>query len=98
MSKTLRLENFTALLNTKFIISYDEDHKQEVELIEATDHNKTPSPESSSYSLLFRGKPGPQMFRDGVYKFSSEKLGEIELCLFAKAPDQEGIYYEVIFN
>lgn len=98
MSLPLNKATFSSLLNSKFKITFDEDNEYEAELIEISDGKAIPSLNLEPFSLIFRADPSQTIFAQRIYTIFSEATGPIDLFLIPRAPDKEGIYYEVIFN
>jgi hypothetical protein len=86
---------FSENLNTKFRIYPEGSEPFEVELIELTEVNT--SPRQEQFSLLFRG-PLNIFLNQSIYKMEHDQIGTFELFLVPIRQDQDGFYYEAIFN
>jgi hypothetical protein len=93
--ENLTLENFSQHLNSKFSINVEGADAIGLELVEAEDLGSTPGHEQ--FSIVFRGpldRPLPQ----ALYSFEHDGLKKFELFIVPIRKDQNGIYYEAIFN
>lgn len=100
MSENLTKAIFAEQLNTTFRAFYAPEEALELELIEATDpdeHKEVKPKRHERFSLLFRGPQG-QVLWHGIYKFQHERMGEFELYLSPVEQDEDGVYYEAVFN
>jgi hypothetical protein len=49
------------------------------------------------FSIVLRG-PRERLLRQGTYEMQQDHLGAFELFLVPVGQDQDGVYYEAIFN
>lgn len=91
LEKTMFSEN----LNTKFRIYPESSEPLEVELIEYTEVNT--SPRQEQFSIVFRG-PLNIFLQQSIYKVEHDKIGTFDLFLVPIRQDQDGFYYEAVFN
>ena len=98
MTPKLTKEQFLPLLNKKIEISFTEDDTLAFELIEIKVSPVIESLQIEPFSLLFRGSASQTVYQQGNYRVRSPEIGELSIFLTPRQPDQEGIYYEAIFN
>jgi hypothetical protein len=95
--RTPTYDDFAPHLNTEFRIRGDEEAIEAV-LIEV---DKGPPREEGApppFSLTFRGPLEP-ILGQGMYRLSHDKVGDLDLFLVPIiGPDQQGMYYQVIFG
>jgi hypothetical protein len=95
MKASLEHEEFARHLNTKFQVSLDDVDSAELELIEVSDLIE--SPRQSRFSIIFRGS-GERILAQGLRRFESPQMGEFTLFIVPVSKDEEGVYYEAVFN
>ena len=95
MEAVLSHEVFTQNLNTKFQIQFDEQRCVELQLIEVSELKLYPQQEE--FSIVFRG-PLDMFLDQGIQPFTHEQMGQFELFLVPIKRDEQGFYYEAIFN
>ena len=95
MSEHLTKPMFSENLNTKFRVYPEAESGVETELIEFKEFNM--SPKQEQFSLLFRG-PLDHFLQQRMYKVEHDKLGTFDLFLVPIRRDEEGFYYEAVFN
>lgn len=86
---------FSENLNTKFHIYPEGAEALEAELIDLTEVNI--SPRQEQFSILFRG-PLNIFLQQGIYKMEHDQIGKFDLFLVPIRQDQDGYYYEAVFN
>ncbi|MGB7921691.1 MAG: hypothetical protein WCF57_00470 [Pyrinomonadaceae bacterium] len=86
---------FTENMNSKFRIFPEGLDALETELIEFKEVTTTPMQEQ--FSVLFRA-PNEPYIKQGIYKMEHDKIGEFALFLVPVRKDQDGLYYEAVFN
>jgi hypothetical protein len=89
--KTLFADN----LNTSFRLKCAPDQAVDVELIELREGRANPNQEA--FSLTFRG-PGDCLVPQGLYAFEHGTAGSFDLFIVPIGQDEQGIYYEAVFN
>ena len=67
----------------------------ELELIEISELKLHPQQEE--FALEFRG-PLNMFLGQGVHNFSHDQMGQFELFIVPIKQDEQGFYYEAIFN
>jgi hypothetical protein len=87
-------ETFEPLLNTTFRVSLGAQKAPDLELIEVSDL-KIKNPKN--FSLIFRG-PNNVYLPQQSYTFEHDALGAFELFITPVGRDEEGTYFEAIFN
>lgn len=90
-TKTLFTEN----LNTRFSLTIEPGQTMEVDLIELNEGR--PSPRYEAFSITFRG-PGEVLLPQRLYSFEHDALGQFDLFIVPVGQDEQGIYYEAVFN
>ena len=95
MEPSLTHEEFTKNANTKFQVQIDENTKVDVELVKISELKLYPQQEE--FSVEFRG-PLDMFLGQGGRGFSHEQMGQFELFIVPIRQDQQGFYYEAIFN
>ncbi|HEX8144745.1 MAG TPA: hypothetical protein VF553_19405 [Pyrinomonadaceae bacterium] len=95
MLETFTLDTFTQRLNSKFTIKPEHANPFEAELIRAQDVGT--SPRQIQFSIVFRG-PLDTFLPQAMYEFEHEELGSFALFIVPISQDEEGFYYEAIFN
>jgi hypothetical protein len=95
MEASLTHEAFTQQLNSKFQVQLDEKTNVEVELVAVSEVKLYPRQEE--FSIEFRG-PLDSFLGQGAGNFKHDKMGEFELFIVPIRQDEQGFYYEAIFN
>ncbi len=90
----LKKTTFDKHLNTKFHIHLDPSDVADVELVETTEA-KVKGLEN--FSIVFRG-PHDKSFQQSTYKVEHDKIGSFDLFMVPIGKDNNGIYYEAVFN
>lgn len=95
MLETFTLDTFSQRLSSKFTIKREPAGAVELELIEAQDLGSTPTHEQ--FSIVFRG-PRETFLAQSTYQVEHSELGSFMLFIVPIKQDQDGFYYEAIFN
>jgi hypothetical protein len=95
MANPLVHEEFAKHLYTSFRVRLDDANSEEMELVEVSDLLQTP--QQTRFSVVFRGR-GEVVPSQGMRHFESEKMGQFDLFIVPISKDEEGIYYESVFN
>ena len=95
MNPRLEHEEFSKHLNSKFQIRIDESQTVESELIEVTE--LLLSPRQERFSLIFRAS-NDFVLDQGLRPLEHDAMGQFELFLVPVGRDQDGTYYEAVFN
>ncbi len=89
--------DFLPYLNSCFRLAAGE-FSLELELVEVNDSGRKRVPESrSSFSLLFKGTK-EKFLPQQMYRIEHDKLGAMNLLIVPVREDQNGYYYEAVFN
>jgi hypothetical protein len=96
MLEHLTRDSLSAQLNTKFRLGVEAQKIVELELVEVEAHGDVAG-QTGRFSALFRG-PVDHFFPQGTYRMEHEQLGGMELFIVPIRKDNEGIYYEAVFN
>jgi hypothetical protein len=94
MEASLTHEAFTQQLNTTFQVHHVE-HIVPVELTEISELKLYPRQEE--FAIVFRG-PSNMFLGQGVHLFTHEQMGQFEIFIVPIRQDQQGFYYEAVFN
>jgi len=95
MEPSLTHETFTRHANTKFQVQVDENTGVELELTEISELKLHPNQEE--FAIVFRG-PSDIFLGQGVQAIKHDQMGQFELFLVPVRQDQQGFYYEAVFN
>src|SRR5262245_31830038 len=95
MEPSLTHEEFSKHANTKFQVPMDEHPPVELDLIEVSELKMYPRQEE--FTILFRG-PLEAFLDQGVRPIKHDQMGEFELFIVPIKQDEQGFYYEAIFN
>ncbi len=95
MEASLTHEEFTKNANTKFQVQADENTNVELELIRISELKLYPQQEE--FAIEFRG-PLDLFLNQGVHDFNHDQMGHFELFIVPIKQDQQGFYYEAVFN
>lgn len=95
METSLTHEAFTEHANSKFQVEVDENNEVELDLTEVSELKLYP--EQEEFVLLFRG-PGDTFLGQGARYFKHDKLGRFEMFIVPIRQDEQGFYYEAVFN
>ena len=95
MEASLTHEEFSKNANTKFQVQADENTQVELDLIAVSELKLYPQQEE--FTLEFRG-PLNAFLDQGVRDFTHEQMGQFELFIVPIKQDEQGFYYEAIFN
>ena len=95
MEASLTHQEFAQQANSKFQVEVDEHTDVELELTEVSDLKLHPQQEE--FVLVFRG-PLDTFLGQGVRDFKHDKMGRFELFIVPIRQDQQGFYYEAVFN
>ena len=95
MEASLTFQEFTQHLNTKFYSPIDEDQRVELELAEISELKQTSRNEE--FAIVLRG-PKEAFLGQGTRYFEHDQLGKFELFIVPIRDDDEGYYYEAVFN
>ena len=95
MEASLTHEEFSKNANTKFQVQADENTQVELELIAISEMKVHPHQEE--FAIRFRG-PLNVFLDQGVRDFTHDQMGQFELFIVPIKQDEQGFYYEAIFN
>jgi hypothetical protein len=95
MESSLTHEEFTKNANTNFQVEADENTQVELELTAVSELKLYPRQEE--FTLEFRG-PLNQFLGQGVRNFTHDQMGQFELFIVPIRQNEQGFYYEAIFN
>ena len=95
MEASLTHKGFSDQLNTKFQLRLDENTSVEMELIEVSELKLYPQQEE--FTIVFRG-PLNAFLGQGTGNFRHEQMGDFDLFIVPVRQDEQGFYYEAVFN
>lgn len=95
MQASLTHDEFSKHANTKFQVQVNENTQVELELITVSELKEYP--QQLEFTLEFRG-PSDMFLGQGVRNFKHDQMGQFELFIVPIKQDQQGFYYEAIFN
>lgn len=95
MEDSLTHEAFSQHANTNFHVQVDENTGVQLELTAVSELKLYPRQEE--FSLMFRG-PLDMFLGQGIRSFSHDQMGQFEMFIVPIRRDEEGFYYEAVFN
>ena len=95
MEASLTHEEFSKNVTTKFKVEAAENTHVELDLVGISELKVYPRQEE--FALEFRG-PLNVYLGQGIRNFSHEQMGQFELFIVPVKQDEQGFYYEAIFN
>ena len=95
MTANLTHEEFSRHLNTKFGIRISETQAIEAELTNVSEH--LISPRQERFSIVFRTS-SEVLIGQGLHRFEHDKMEAFNLFIVPIERDEEGTYYEAVFN
>lgn len=95
MATDLQHEEFLKHLNTKFRICLSETEAVEAELTDVSE--RLMSPRQERFSLVFR-TANEILIGQGQRTLEHDEMGNFDLFLVPIGRDDEGTYYEAVFN
>lgn len=98
----LTQSQFSGYLGDAFRIEGELEVCMNLQLIEATHlssgrHTKSNGQRPEPFALVFQG-PQNSPLDQAIYRLQHEHLGELPVFLVPIDQDEEGVYYEAIFN
>ena len=97
MLDKLTVADFTACLDSVFVLQLQDQQGIDLELIEAVPWGNATQGGRAPFSILFRG-PVDRAVEQGSYALRHETMGELLLFLVPVGADENGVRYEAIFN
>jgi hypothetical protein len=95
MEAALTHDEFTKYLKKKFQVQVDENTAVELELTGISELKQYPRQEE--FALEFRG-PANMFLGQGIRFFKHEQMGQFEIFIVPIRQDNQGLYYEAVFN
>jgi len=95
MGDVLQHENFAAQLNTNFRVQIDDANP--LDLVLTTVSELTTSERQEQFAIVFRG-PLEMFLGQGLREFEHDEMGHFKLFLVPISKDDNGFYYEAVFN
>ena len=95
MTASLTHENFAPQLNTKFRVKVDETNAVDLVLSEISELQT--SSRQEQFAIVFRG-PLEMFLGQGMREFEHHEMGHFPLFLVPIKQDDNGFYYESVFN
>ena len=88
-------EEFSSELNSLFRAHHADGSEFDLTLLEA--NSSITSPVQECFSLLFRAPADAGPVQD-MFSLANERLGQMDLFLVPVKRDEDGLYYEAVFN
>jgi hypothetical protein len=82
-------------MDSAFLLKRESADAVELRLVEAQDVGSTPR--QMQFSIVFRGPVNVPLVQ-AIYKMEHDELGTFDLFIVPIKQDQDGIYYQAIFN
>lgn len=95
MEASLTHEAFTHQAGTKFQVQVEGNRGVELELTEISELKRNPRQEE--FAIVFRG-PLDAFLGQGIRLFTHNELGQFEMFIVPIRQDEQGFYYEAVFN
>jgi hypothetical protein len=95
MEASLTHEAFNQHANSIFRVQLDRDTGVDLELIEVSELKLHPQQEE--FTIVFRG-PLNAYLGQGSANLTHQQMGEFELFIVPIRQDEQGFYYEAVFN
>ena len=95
MIEELTRDTFARQLNSRFRVERHGAGAVTLELVEAGEVRS--SGRSETFSILFRGPPDV-FLPQAIYRFEHDAIGAFDLFTVPIRRDQDGVYYEALFN
>jgi len=95
VTDSLTHEAFTKHLESKFQVRIEPGTSLELTLIEVSELKMLPGQEH--FSIVFRG-PGEIFLGQGTFEIEHQDLGRFFMFLVPIRQDEQGYYYEAVFN
>ena len=95
MAETFTQEAFAKHLNTKFQVQLEAGQSVELRLIEVSELKSYERQEE--FWILFLG-PNEAFLGQGTRLMQHDEMGQLELFLVPIKQDDQGFYYEAVFN
>ena len=92
-------EEFSKLLNTKYLANSPEAQPIELELVEVKSYVSEPGEQEGMerFSIYFRG-PEETFLPQDMYRVTHDQMGDLNLFLVPIGRDEGGFRYETVFN
>ena len=98
MAEMLTLSDFSPLVGETFQLNFEDSEHTELKLIEAEELPARGNPtERKPFSLMFRAARDCGLWQ-GIMKMKHESTGAIELFMVPIGEDDEGMYFQALFN
>lgn len=95
MEASLTHEEFNKNANTKFQAHFENNTVVDLELAKVSELKLHPRQEE--FTIEFRG-PLDMVLSQGTHSFTHDQMGQFELFLVPVRQDEQGFYYEAVFN
>src|SRR5687768_15414872 len=95
MEASLTHEAFSQHAGTKYQVHVDENTGVELELTDVSELKVYP--QQQEFAVLFRG-PLDVYLGQGARLFTHEQMGQFEVFIVPVRQDEQGFYYEAVFN
>lgn len=95
MGAVLEHEEFSRHLNTRFRVHVNDSETTEAELIEISEH--LVSARQERFAITFRTS-NETFLGQGMRRLDHDQMGSLDLFLVPTGRNEEGTYYEAVFN
>jgi len=95
MENSLTHETFSQHANSRFQVQTNETTPVELELTQVSELKVYPQQEE--FSVVFRG-PSDIFLTQGIHTLTHPEMGQFELFMVPIRQDEQGFYYEAVFN
>ena len=95
MINELTRDMFARQLNSQFRVERQDAGAVTLDLVEASEVRSASSTET--FSIVFRGPTGA-FLPQAIYQFHHDAIGAFELFIVPIRRDDQGFYYEAVFN
>ena len=86
---------FKNQLNSRFSLKLNDSESAELLLTEVSE--LITGPRQEMFAIVFRG-PAKSILPQRIYHLANDSMGELDLFLVPIRKDDEGVYYEAVFN
>jgi hypothetical protein len=99
MLDKLTSEDFSPHVNEVFVIRFDPPQEIVLRLTSVKDiqYTGTKVDRRTPFSLIFQG-PRDQYLPQQIYRMENETMGVLEIFIVPVGTDENGLYYEAVFN
>ncbi len=89
------MKDFAASLNSEFRVARSSGDAMSMRLVKLDESGSNDVQETFSLQFLANGNAEP---KQGLYSLTHDLLGELDIFLVPVARDENGLYFEAVFN